>query len=79
MKGPDDVDEALEKKIGRLVRLDYPLERSLCLQPTLVVDSPERQDVRDNHRLVCGRVDALDSLGVEVLEEELFPHFPPEI
>ena len=46
---------------------------------TLVIDSPQREDVRDDHRLVGGRVDALDPLGVEVLEQEFLPDFPPEM
>ena len=44
----------------------------------MVVDSPEGEDVGDDHRLVGCRVDALDPLGVEVLEEELLPHLAPE-
>ena len=50
----------------------------LCCTCTLVVDSPEGEDVGDDHRLVRCRVDALDPLGVEVLEEELLPHLAPE-
>ena len=50
----------------------------LCCTCTLVVDSPEGEDVGDDHRLVGCRVDALDPLGVEVLEEELLPHLAPE-
>ena len=48
------------------------------MAPTLVVDSPECEDVGDDHRLVGRRVDALDPLGVEVLEQELLPHLAPE-